>query len=71
MTIAADKLLNAGQNAIEDEGRMIRRRIDELMRVLRVKFPVYLLVTKCDLIQGINRFCEQLPRKPDAADGDD
>ena len=61
VTIAADKLLNTGQNAIEDEGRMIRRRIDELMRVLRVKFPVYLLVTKCDLIQGINRFCEQLP----------
>lgn len=61
VTIAADKLLNTGQNAIEDEGRMIRRRIDELMRVLRVKFPVYLLVTKCDLIQGINSFCEQLP----------
>ncbi|PKN85851.1 MAG: hypothetical protein CVU51_08055 [Deltaproteobacteria bacterium HGW-Deltaproteobacteria-1] len=61
VTIAADKLLNAGQHAIEDEGRMMRRRIDELMRVLRVKFPVYVLVTKCDLIQGINRFCEQLP----------
>jgi type VI secretion system protein ImpL len=61
VTIAADKLLNAGQNAIEDEARIMRRRIDELMRLLRVKFPVYVLVTKCDLIQGINRFCEQLP----------
>ncbi|MHB8137731.1 MAG: type VI secretion protein IcmF/TssM N-terminal domain-containing protein [Smithellaceae bacterium] len=61
VTIAADKLLSAEKSAIEDEARIMRRRIDELMRVLGIKFPVYVLVTKCDLIQGINRFCEQLP----------
>ena len=31
------------------------------MRVLGVKFPVYVLVTKCDLIQGMTQFCAQLP----------
>jgi len=60
VTIAADKLLGATTEAIEEEARILRRRIDELMRVLGVKFPVYVLVTKCDLIQGINRFCEKL-----------
>ncbi len=63
VSVAADKLLGAPPGALEDDGRNIRRRIDELMRVLGVKFPVYLLVTKCDLVQGMTRFSEQLPDK--------
>ncbi|MBL0699758.1 MAG: hypothetical protein JJV92_02610, partial [Desulfosarcina sp.] len=45
---------------LEDTGLSIRRRIDELMRVLGAKFPVYILVTKCDLILGMTQFCERL-----------
>ncbi len=30
------------------------------MRVLGAKFPVFVMVTKCDLIQGAVRFCDQL-----------
>lgn len=63
VTIAADKLLEAQPDALEEDGRSIRRRIDELMRVLGVKFPVYVMVTKCDLVQGMTRFAEQLPEK--------
>ncbi|HME43644.1 MAG TPA: type VI secretion protein IcmF/TssM N-terminal domain-containing protein [Syntrophorhabdales bacterium] len=63
VSIAADKLLGASPEVLEEDGRSIRRRIDELMRVLGVKFPVYLLVTKCDLVQGMTRFSEQLPDK--------
>jgi type VI secretion system protein ImpL len=63
VTIAADKLLGSGPEALEEDGRNIRRRIDELMRVLGVKFPVYVLVTKCDLIQGMTQFCDHLPDK--------
>jgi type VI secretion system protein ImpL len=33
------------------------------MRALGVRVPVYVLVTKCDLVQGVNRFCENLPAK--------
>ncbi|MBN1932239.1 MAG: hypothetical protein JW786_11590 [Desulfobacterales bacterium] len=63
VTIAADKLLDARPETLEEDGRSIRRRIDELMRVLGAKFPVYILVTKCDLIQGMTQFCDQLPEK--------
>ena len=63
VTIAADKLHGSSPGALEEDGRSIRRRIDELMRVLGAKFPVYVLVTKCDLIQGMTQFCDHLPDK--------
>ena len=61
VTVAADRLLEAGEAQLEKDGSMIRQRIDELMRALGVRVPVYLLATKCDLVQGMNRFCELLP----------
>jgi type VI secretion system protein ImpL len=63
VTIPADKLASSGPDELEEEGRSIRRRIDELMRVLGAKFPVYVLVTKCDLIQGMTTFCDTLPEE--------
>lgn len=63
ISIAADRLLEGLPETLEEDGKQIRRRIDELMRVLGTKFPVYVLVTKCDLIQGMTQFCDQLPEK--------
>lgn len=63
LTVAADKLLSAPAEELAEDGRKVRRRMDELMRVLGIKFPVYLLVTKCDLIQGMSQFSEQLPEQ--------
>lgn len=61
ITVAADKLLGGEPETLAADGTQIRNRIDELMRSLGVKFPVYLLVTKCDLIQGMTKFCDALP----------
>ncbi len=61
VTISADKLLEGKKEALEEEARELRRRIEELMRALGVKVPTYLLVTKCDLIQGMTEFCNELP----------
>jgi type VI secretion system protein ImpL len=63
MTVAADKLLSSPADALEQDGLQLRRRLDELMRVLGVAFPVYLLVTKCDLLQGMNEFTSRLGEK--------
>jgi len=66
VTVPADKMASASPEELEEEGRSIRRRIDELMRALGVKFPVYVLVTKCDLIQGMTRFCDALSEETQA-----
>jgi len=63
VAVAADKLLESGPETLEEDGKNIRRRMDELMRVLGAKFPIYVLVTKCDLIQGMNPFCSRLTEK--------
>jgi type VI secretion system protein ImpL len=61
VTIAADRLDQGTPEALQEDGRSIRRRIEELTRVLGARCPVYILVTKCDLIQGAIAFCDQLP----------
>lgn len=63
VSIAADKLLDTDPESLEASGKSIRRRINELMGVLGAKFPVYVLVTKCDLIQGMTQFCDRLSEK--------
>lgn len=60
VTVSADSLNDMNKEAIETYGRDIRNRIDELMRVLGAKFPVYVMVTKCDLIQGMTHFSDCL-----------
>ncbi len=61
VTLAADKCLQESPEVLEQDGKSIRRRVDELMRVLGAKFPVYVMVTKCDLIQGMTQYSDQLP----------
>lgn len=61
VTLPADRLLNDDQDALMAYGRSIRMRIDQLMRVLGAKFPVYILVTKVDLVLGMTSLAELLP----------
>ncbi|WP_054031045.1 type VI secretion protein IcmF/TssM N-terminal domain-containing protein [Desulfatitalea tepidiphila] len=63
VTVAADRLAQATVEALQEDGRNIRRRIEELTRVLGARSPVYVMVTKCDLIQGASQFCSQLPEE--------
>jgi type VI secretion system protein ImpL len=63
VTVSADSLVESAPEKLEEEGKEIRKRISELMRVLGSKSPVYILVTKCDLIQGMTQFSDQLPEE--------
>lgn len=63
LTVAADRLLAGGREENTEEGRTMRRRVDELMRTLGVRVPAYVLVTKCDLIEGMNCFAQLLPEQ--------
>jgi type VI secretion system protein ImpL len=40
----------------------VRARLDELHRELRIELPVYLLLTKADLLAGFNEFFDDLPQ---------
>lgn len=50
----------------EDErilhARTIRKRLDELMDKLQIRFPVYLMFTKADLVSGFSEFFEDFSR---------
>lgn len=61
VTLPADHLLAGDADSLTEYGRNLRLRIDQLMRVLGAKFPVYLLITKIDLILGMTAMAGLLP----------
>ena len=63
VVVGADRLLNAGADELLEEGRQVRASLGHLMNTLAAQVPVYLLVTKCDLIEGFTQFCESLPEE--------
>lgn len=61
LIISAERLLENNDNDLLEEGRHIRASLTDLMKNLEAKPPVYLMVTKCDLIPGFKDWCEYLP----------
>lgn len=60
--ISIAQLIQSSDEALEDHAKKMRNRIDELIKRLGIVFPVYLVFTKCDLIQGFVEFFEDLNR---------
>lgn len=56
-------LVNLDANALELHARAIRRRLQELIERLGVSIPVYLILTKADLIAGFVEFFDDLGRE--------
>ncbi|MDH3602510.1 MAG: type VI secretion system protein, partial [Candidatus Tectomicrobia bacterium] len=61
LTIGVDTLLSKGPDDFRHDAAELRKRIDEAIRELGVAFPVYILVTRCDLIAGFTEFFGCLP----------
>lgn len=59
LTVPAASLL-ADEDHVVTAARAARQRVDELMRVLGARFPVYLLVTKLDAVPGCDGFLSRL-----------
>ena len=57
--ISIADLVNATPDELEWHARTVRKRIDELTHRLGLRFPVYLVFTKCDLINGFVEFFEE------------
>ena len=60
LTINAQDLMVQGDAAREAHVEAARRRLDELNRELRIQLPVYLMVTKCDLVAGFSEYFDDL-----------
>ena len=50
LVVTADRLINDSDEELRAEGQQIRAGINELMERLEIQMPVYLMVTKCDLV---------------------
>src|SRR6266511_1513364 len=61
IAVAADMLASKRQEELRVEATELRKRIDEAIRVLGIDFPIYLLITRCDLIDGFTEFFACLP----------
>ncbi len=60
VTISYDRLQGEAEELF-DHGRLIRKRIDELMRAIKVQLPIYVVVTQCDQMSGFTAWCSNLP----------
>jgi type VI secretion system protein ImpL len=60
LTINAQDLIVQGAAAREAHVEAARARLEELNRELRIQLPVYLMVTKCDLVDGFAEYFDDL-----------
>ena len=67
VTISAHDLLIQGAASREQHVAAVRRRLEELNRELTIQLPVYLLVTKCDLMAGFTEYFDDLTHEERAA----
>jgi len=56
IAISAESLLNDSRKQAETKSGTLARHLDSLRRVLTVRFPVFVLITKCDVLPGFSSF---------------
>ena len=60
LTISTQDLMVQGDEGREGHVEAARRRLAELSRELRIQLPVYVMVTKCDLVAGFAEYFDDL-----------
>jgi type VI secretion system protein ImpL len=60
LTVSVSDLLTQSAPGREAQIAAARHRLDELNRELKIQLPVYLLVTKCDLMDGFTEYFDDL-----------
>lgn len=63
VTVAADTLASQTEEKIRADASRLRERIEEAVRELGCEFPIYLIITKCDQIEGFSSFFAPLPAR--------
>jgi type VI secretion system protein ImpL len=60
LTVSVGDLLTLTGPGRDAQVAAARRRLEELNRELRIRLPIYLLVTKCDLMAGFTEYFDDL-----------
>lgn len=61
VAIPATSLLSDAPAEMEQKAKTIRDKLTQLQQELEIQFPVYIFVTKCDLVLGFTEFFQRLP----------
>ena len=60
IAISLQDLLTQTEEERIRHASIIRARVDELMEKLEIRFPIYLMFTKCDLVSGFSEFFDDM-----------
>ena len=60
LVIPAESLIKDGPAEIKRKAGRIAQQLEGIQKVLDIRFPVYVLVTKCDLLNGFREFFDEL-----------
>ena len=63
LAISAHDLMVQGQAGREAHVAAARRRLTELNKELKINIPVYVLVTKCDLVSGFSEYFDDVAQE--------
>src|SRR3546814_11292295 len=63
LTVSVEDLLAASDAERVQHAAVLRRRLQELREQLGIQFPVYVLVTKADLLSGFEEYFASLNRE--------
>jgi type VI secretion system protein ImpL len=63
LTVSVSDLLTMQEAERDQHAAALRKRLYELRDSLQIQFPVYVLVTKCDLLAGFNEYFANLDRE--------
>ncbi|OTA19572.1 hypothetical protein Xbed_02252 [Xenorhabdus beddingii] len=56
IAISVEDLLNPSTEARDQQAYMLRRRLSELHEQLKIQFPIYIIITKTDLLKGFSAY---------------
>jgi len=60
LVIPSDSLIKDSADSIQKKAGKIAQQLDVIQRVLDVRFPVFVVVTKCDKVNGFREFFDGL-----------
>jgi hypothetical protein len=62
LVVSVQDLLGKTPEQLATEGGQVRNQLEKIRAQLDIRFPVWVIVTKCDLIDGFKEFTEAIDR---------